>query len=67
MAKYEKWTAVCQEASLIEHDAIHPRHQEMVERHIAQLNGQPDSVLGKKRICQFGNFIRSVLSHESKI
>lgn len=65
--QYEKWTALCQEASRIEHDPNHPRYQEMVERHLAQLKGQPDPVLGKKRICQFGNFIRSVLSHESKI
>ena len=63
--QYEKWTAVCQEASRIEHDATHPRHQEMVERHAAQMEGKPDPVLGKKRICQFGNFIRSVLSRES--
>ena len=65
--QHARWTALCQEASRIEHDPNHPRYQEMVERHLAQLKGQPDPVLGKKRICQFGNFIRSVLSHESKI
>jgi len=32
---------------------------------MAQLKGTPDPVLGKKRICQFGNFIRAVLIHES--
>ena len=63
--QHARWTALCQEASRIEHDPNHPRYQEMVERHMAQLKGQPDPVLGKKRICQFGNFIRSVLSHES--
>jgi len=62
--QYEKWKALCKEASLIEHDPNHPRYQEMVERHMTQLKGHPDPVLGKKRICQFGNFIRSVLSHE---
>ena len=62
--QHARWTALCQEASRIEHDPNHPRYQEMVERHLAQLKGQPDPVLGKKRICQFGNFIRSVLSHE---
>ena len=30
----------------------------------AQLKGAPDPVLGKKKICQFGNFIRAVLIHE---
>ena len=30
----------------------------------AQLEGAPDPVLGKKQICQFGNFIRAVLIHE---
>ena len=60
----EKWTAVCQLASCIEKDHNHPRYQEMVNRYSAQFSGQPDPLLGKKRICQFGNFIRSVLSHE---
>ena len=40
------------------------RPTEMVERHAAQLRGKPDPVLGKKRICQFGNFVRAVLIHE---
>ena len=62
--QYEKWTALCQEASRIEHDPNHPRYQEMVERHAAQMEGKPDPVLGKKRICQFGNFVRAVLCHE---
>ena len=62
--QYEKWKAVCAEASRIEKDVNHPRYQEMVERHMAQLKGKPDPVLGKKRICQFGNFVRAVLCHE---
>ena len=64
--QYEKWTAVCQEASRIAKDVNHPRYQEMVERHAAQLKGQPDPVLGKKRICQFGNFVRAVLIREER-
>ena len=63
-AQYERWKAVCQEASRIAKDPNHPRYQEMVERHAAQLRGKPDPVLGKKRICQFGNFVRAVLIHE---
>jgi hypothetical protein len=62
--QYEKWKAVCQEASRIAKDPTHPRYQEMCARHMAQLKGKPDAVLGKKRICQFGNFVRAVLSHE---
>ena len=62
--QYERWKAVCQEASRIAKDPTHPRYQEMVSRHTAQLKGHPDPVLGKKQICQFGNFIRSVLLHE---
>lgn len=62
--QHARWSAVCQEASHIEHAPNHPRYQEMVNRYSAQLKGQPDPVLGKKRICQFGNFIRSVISHE---
>ncbi len=62
--QYEKWKAVCAEASRIEKDVNHPRYQEMVERHMAQLKGKPDPVLGKKRICQFGNFVRAILCHE---
>ena len=63
--QYEKWKAVCQEASRIAKDPNHPRYAEMVARHTAQLQGQPDAALGKKRICQFGNFVRAVLIHES--
>ena len=63
-AQYERWKAVCQEASRIAKDPNHPRYREMVERHAAQLRGKPDPVLGKKRICQFGNFVRAVLIHE---
>ena len=60
----DKWTAACQEASRLTKDPTHPRYQEMVSRHAAQLRGKPDPVVGKKRICQFGNFVRSVLSKE---
>ena len=38
--QYEKWKAVCQEASRIAKDANHPRYPEMVERHTAQLRGK---------------------------
>ena len=62
--QHEKWVAACREASKIAKDVNHPRFQEMVERHIAQLHGQPDAALGKKRICQFGNFVRAVLVRE---
>ena len=62
--QYERWKAVCQEASHIAKDPTHPRYQEMVERHMAQLKGKPDPALGKKQICQFGNFVRAVLCHE---
>ena len=62
--QYEKWVAVCREASRIAKDPNHPRYQEMLSRHATQLNGKPDPVLGKKRICQFGNFVRAVLCHE---
>lgn len=64
--QHKKWTFVCQEASRITKDASHPRYSEMVMRHAAQLKGKPDPVLGKKRICQFGNFVRSVLLHEQE-
>lgn len=64
--QYKKWTFVCQEASRITKDASHPRYSEMVMRHAAQLKGKPDPVLGKRRICQFGNFVRSVLLHEQE-
>lgn len=62
--QHEKWKAVCQEASRIVKNPNHARYQEMVVRHTAQLNGKPDPVLGKKRICQFGNFVRAVLIKE---
>lgn len=64
--QHQKWTFVCQEASRITKDASHPRYSEMVMRHAAQLKGKPDPVLGKRRICQFGNFVRSVLLHEQE-
>lgn len=63
-AQHEKWIAVCREASRISKDPNHPRYQEMVSRHASQLSGKPDPLLGKKRICQFGNFVRAVLIHE---
>lgn len=59
-----KWTDACQEASRIAKDVTHPRYEEMVTRHLAQLYGKPDPVVGKC-ICQFGNFVRSVLVHET--
>ena len=62
--QYDKWKATCQEASHIAKDPNHPRYQEMVDRHAAQLRGKPDPALGKKRICQFGNFVRAVLARE---
>ena len=64
--QHKKWTFACQEASRITKDAGHPRYSEMVLRHAAQLKGKADPVLGKKRICQFGNFVRSVLLHEQE-
>ncbi len=64
--QHKKWTFVCQEASRITKDTSHPRYSEMVMRHAAQLKGKPDPVLGKRRICQFGNFVRSVLLHEQE-
>lgn len=63
-AQYEKWTEVCREASCISKDPNHPRRAEMIARHSAQLNGQPDAALGKRVICQFGNFVRAVLLRE---
>ena len=62
--QYNKWTAACKEASRITKDANHPRYLEMAERHMAQLTGNPDPMLGKKRICQFGNFVRAILVRE---
>ena len=63
-AQHQKWIAACQEASRITKDPTHPRYQEMLARHSAQLRGKPDAVVGK-RICMFGNFVRAVLIHES--
>ena len=62
-AQHSKWTEACREAGRIKKDPNHPRHQEMVARHAAQLFGKVDPVVGK-RIAQFGNFICSVLIHE---
>ena len=62
--QYDKWKAICQEASRITKDSNHPRYQEMVARHMAQLKGKPDPALGKRQICQFGNFVRAVLNKE---
>ena len=64
-AQHQRWIAACREASRITKDPNHPRYQEMVSRHTSQLNGNPDPLLGTKRICQFGNFVRAVLIHES--
>ena len=63
-AQYARWVAACQEASRIAKDPSHPRYAEMLARHTAQLSGKPDAVLGKKQICQFGNFVRAVLVRE---
>lgn len=63
-AQYELWTAVCREASRISKDPNHPRRSEMIARHAAQLEGHPDAALGKRTICQFGNFVRAVLLRE---
>lgn len=60
--QYEKWKAVCKEASCIIKDPTHPRHAEMIARHAAQLRGKPEPAIGK-RICMFGNFVRAVLIH----
>lgn len=62
-AQYEKWKSICREASVIIKDPNHPRYSEMVARHAAQFNGNPEPLIGKV-ICQFGNFVRSVLIHE---
>lgn len=61
--QYEKWTETCKEASRITKDPTHPRYQEMMTRHSAQLRGKPEPSIGK-RICMFGNFVRAVLIHE---
>ena len=63
-AQNERWTAVCREATIIIHNERHARHKELHDRWEAQISGKPDVVLGKKRILQFPNFVRSVLSHE---
>ena len=63
-AQYNKWTNACREASRIIKDPTHPRYNEMISRHSAQLRGKPDPTIGK-RICMFGNFVRAVLIHES--
>ena len=62
--QHDKWKAVCAEASRIEHDETHPRHEELYQRWLRQANGFSDPVTGNKLIGQFGNFVRSVLSHE---
>jgi hypothetical protein len=62
--QHSKWKFACQEASCITKDPNHPRYQEMVSRHAVQLRGKPDPAIGKKRICQFGNFVRAVLLKE---
>lgn len=59
-----KWKAVCQEASRIEHDAEHPRYSELYERWIRQAKGHGDPVTGKRIIAQFGNFVRAILLRE---
>ena len=59
--QHERWVAACQEAARITKNPSHPRYQEMVTRHAAQLTGAPDPALGKKHICQFGNFVRAIL------
>ncbi len=64
--QHQRWTAACREASRITKDASHPRYKEMCARHEAQLYGKPDPLLGKKRICQFGNFVRTILVREQK-
>ncbi|MBO5618702.1 MAG: hypothetical protein J5902_01830 [Paludibacteraceae bacterium] len=64
-AQHSRWVAACQEAARIAKDTTHPRYAEMVTRHAAQLHGTPDPALGKKRICQFGNFVRAVLVREA--
>ena len=61
--QHQKWIAACQEASRITKDVNHPRYEEMVTRHAAQLCGKPEPAIGK-RVCQFGNFVRAVLIHE---
>lgn len=61
--QHDRWTETCRKATAIIHDENHPRYKELHERWGAQIDGKPDAVLGKK-ILQFGNFVRSVLSHE---
>ena len=63
-AQNERWTAVCHEAKTIIGNEHHARYKELHDRWEAQISGKPDAALGKKRILQFPNFVRSVLSHE---
>lgn len=62
-AQHSRWTEACQEASRITKDPDHPRYEEMIRRHAAQLNGTADPAIGKQ-ICQFGNFVRAILVRE---
>ena len=63
-AQNERWTAVCHEAKTIIGNEHHARYKELHDRWEAQISGKTDAALGKKRILQFPNFVRSVLSHE---
>lgn len=54
----EKWKMSCQEAKTILTDPTHPRHEELYQRYLYQLDN------AEKPICHFGNFIRSVLASE---
>ena len=62
--QHAKWTDVCCVATMIIHDENHPRYKELYERWEAQVEGMPDAATDGKRILQFPNFVRSVLSHE---
>lgn len=50
----EKWRAACRLAMEISKNPQHPRYEELYNSWLAQLGGQ-------KAICQFGNYVRSVL------
>lgn len=63
-AQHQKWKGVCGEATVIIHDENHPRYAELYERWKVQVEGMPDAATCGKRIMQFPNFVRSVLSHE---
>ena len=63
--QYERWTRVCREASCITKDEHHTRRAEMQTRYTAQLDGEPDSKIGK-HITLFGNFVRAVLMKEGR-